>query len=81
MVLIMEDIAQSGVYLDYQSSKPVDPRVIEAVNPYLYENFGNPSSLHFEGDRASEVLERSREKIARFIKADTKEIILSLIHI
>ncbi|MEJ2066813.1 MAG: cysteine desulfurase NifS, partial [Deltaproteobacteria bacterium] len=39
-----------SVYLDYQSSKPVDPRVIEAMQPYLYERFGNPSSLHGEGD-------------------------------
>ena len=77
MVLIMEDRVKSDVYLDYQSSKPVDPRVVEAMIPYLYEKFGNPSSLHFEGDRAMEVLESSREKIARFINADPKEIIFT----
>jgi cysteine desulfurase len=77
VVLIMEDRVKSDVYLDYQSSKPVDPRVVEAMIPYLYEKFGNPSSLHFEGDRAMEVLESSREKIARFINADPKEIIFT----
>jgi cysteine desulfurase len=73
----MEAGVKSEVYLDYQSSKPVDPRVVEAMKPYFYEKFGNPSSLHFEGDKATEVLESSREKIARFINADPKEIIFT----
>ena len=34
------------IYLDYQSAKPVDPRVIEAMLPYFNEKFGNPSSLY-----------------------------------
>jgi cysteine desulfurase len=65
------------VYLDYQSSKPVDPRVVEAMTPYFSKLFGNPSSLHLDGDRATEVLESSREKIARFIGADSEEIIFT----
>jgi len=35
-----------SAYLDYQSSKPVDPRVVDAMLPYFHEKFGNPSSLH-----------------------------------
>lgn len=77
MVLIMEHQVKSESYLDYQSAKPVDPRVIDAMNPYFYEEFGNPSSLHFEGDRATEALERSRERIAGFINADKNEIIFT----
>lgn len=73
----MEAELKSDVYLDYQSSKPVDPRVVEAMTPYFSELFGNPSSLHLDGDRATEVLECSREKIARFIGADSKEIIFT----
>ena len=73
----MEAELKSDVYLDYQSSKPVDPRVVEAMTPYFSELFGNPSSLHLDGDRATEVLESSREKIARFIGADSKEIIFT----
>ncbi len=65
------------VYLDYQSSKPVDPRVVEAMQPYFFERFGNPSSLHLEGDRATEVLDDCREKIADFIGADPKEILFT----
>ena len=73
----MEAELKSDVYLDYQSSKPVDPRVVEAMTPYFSELFGNPSSLHLDGDRATEVLESSREKIARFIGADNREIIFT----
>jgi cysteine desulfurase len=65
------------VYLDYQSSKPVDPRVIEAMHPYFFERFGNPSSLHLEGDRATKVLEECREKIADFVGASSREILFT----
>jgi len=65
------------VYLDYQSSKPVDPRVVEAMRPYFFEKFGNPSSLHIEGDRATKVLEESREKIADFVGASSREILFT----
>jgi cysteine desulfurase len=56
------------IYLDYQSSKPVDPRVVEAMRPYFFESFGNPSSLHLEGDRATKILDECREKHCRFYR-------------
>jgi len=65
------------VYLDYQSSKPVDPRVVDAITPYLHERFGNPSSLHQEGDEATEILEQCRGRIASFINAQKEEIIFT----
>lgn len=64
-------------YLDYQSSKPVDPSVIETIIPYLHDKFGNPSSLHKTGDDATEILEESRQTIAGFINADKDEIIFT----
>jgi len=64
-------------YLDYQSSKPVDPRVVETIIPYLHDKFGNPSSLHKTGDDATEILEESRQTIAGFINADKDEIIFT----
>ena len=73
----MTDVETKRVYLDYQSAKPVDPRVVHAMQPYFYESFGNPSSLHFEGDRATKVLEDCRGKVADFIGADPKEIIFT----
>lgn len=64
-------------YLDYQSSKPVDSRVVKAIIPYLHDKFGNPSSLHKTGDDATEILEESRQTIAGFINADKDEIIFT----
>jgi cysteine desulfurase len=66
-----------NVYLDYQSAKPVDPRVIEAMQPYFHEQFGNPSSLHMTGDLATRVLNQCRQKIADFIHAERDEIIFT----
>jgi cysteine desulfurase len=65
------------VYLDYQSAKPVDPRVVDTMRPWFTENFGNPSSLHQDGDEATDALERSRETIAQFIGATKDEIIFT----
>ena len=65
------------IYFDYQSSKPVDPRVVKTMTPYFYEYYGNPSSLHKEGDEAFKILEESRKTIAGFISADKDEIIFT----
>ncbi|NLV71315.1 MAG: cysteine desulfurase [Actinobacteria bacterium] len=65
------------VYLDYQSARPVDHRVVEAMQPYFTERFGNPASLHGVGDRATEALEDSRAKVAAFLNATPREIIFT----
>ena len=65
------------VYLDYQSAKPVDPRVIEGMSKYLHEAFCNPSALHHVGDVATDALDESRKTIAKFINADEDEIIFT----
>ncbi len=65
------------IYLDYQSSKPVDPRVFDAVMPYLHLKFGNPSSLHQIGDEATLALDESRRIVGRFINAPPEEIIFT----
>ncbi len=66
-----------SIYLDYQSAKSVDPRVIQAMQPYFCKRFGNPSSLHTTGDDATEALENARVVIADFIGAQAKEIIFT----
>ena len=66
-----------SIYLDYQSSKPVDPRVIDTMTPYFHDKFGNPSSLHSVGDIATDVLETSRATIARYIGAIPEQIIFT----
>jgi len=65
------------VYLDYQSARPVDPRVAEAMQPYFTERFGNPASLHAVGDRATEALEQSRAGVAAFLGATPGEIVFT----
>jgi len=66
-----------GIYLDYQSAKPVDPRVVEGMSKYFSDEFGNPSALHQVGDVATDALEESRKKIADFINADEDEIVFT----
>jgi cysteine desulfurase len=66
------------VYLDYQAAKPVDPEVFEEMKPYFSEKFANASSLHTDGDIATDALEASRKKLAEFIHAeDPNEIIFT----
>ncbi len=52
------------VYLDYNSTTPLDSRVFEAMKPYLTENFANASSFHQRGQAARHGIEQAREKIA-----------------
>ena len=68
---------EDEVYLDYQSARPVDPRVVEAMLPYFTERFGNPASLHARGDRATAALEESRAAVADFLHAAPDEILFT----
>lgn len=64
------------IYLDYAATTPVDPRVVDAMIPYLYEKFGNPASRsHAFGWEADEAVEQARAQVAALINADPKEII------
>ncbi len=63
------------VYLDYQSTTPMDPRVIDAVVKSMKEDFGNPHSrTHSFGWKAEELVEIARKQVADLINADAKEI-------
>ncbi|MEB2329309.1 MAG: cysteine desulfurase family protein [Ignavibacteriaceae bacterium] len=62
------------IYLDNAATTPVDPRVFEAMQPYLTEIFGNPSSIHQYGKIAKVMLEDTRDLIAEFIRCKPKEI-------
>lgn len=64
------------IYLDYAATTPVDPRVVEAMLPWLAERFGNPASnTHSYGWDAEDAVENAREEVARLIGADPREIV------
>ncbi len=63
-----------NVYLDSNSSTPIEPRVKEAIEPYLGKVFGNPSNLHYFGRECAEGLARAREQVAEFLGAKPEEI-------
>ena len=64
------------IYLDYSATTPVDPRVVDKMIPFLYENFGNAASTSHEyGWKAKEAVENARAEVAALINADPKEIV------
>ena len=65
------------VYLDYAATTPTDPEVIKAMQPFLFDKFGNPSSIHSFGQEAKKALEDSREAVALFLGADASEIVFT----
>lgn len=64
----------SLIYLDNAATTPIDPRVKEAMLPWLDENYGNPSSVHEAGRKAKVMLEDTRDLFAEFIGARSSEI-------
>lgn len=67
-----------NVFLDYNSTTPVDQEVLEAALPYLKENFGNASSRsHVWGREAARAVERARQALAEWLGADESELVFT----
>jgi cysteine desulfurase len=72
----MQPTTARPIYLDYAATTPVDPRVVQAMVPWLYEQFGNPASRsHAYGWAAEEAVEIAREQVAALIGADPREVV------
>jgi len=65
------------IYLDYASTTPIDPKVFRTLLPFLKDNFGNPSSVHYFGQKAQVAMDIAREKIAKFLGCSSEEIVFT----
>jgi cysteine desulfurase len=65
------------VYLDNNATTPLAPEVFEAMKPYLLEDFGNASSIHWFGQRAKNAVEKAREQVAKLLNARPGEVIFT----
>ena len=65
-------MAVKRVYVDYGAGTPVDPRVLEVMEPYFTKRFGNPSSVHSMGQEAKKAVEESRKSVADLVGAEIK---------
>ena len=70
------DTPHFPIYMDYSATNPCDPRVVDAMIPWLREHFGNPASRsHAWGWEAEAAVEKARDNVAALIGADPREIV------
>jgi len=65
------------IYFDNNATTPLAPEVFEAMRPYLLEDYGNASSIHWFGQRAKAGVEKAREQVARLLNARASEIVFT----
>ncbi len=65
------------IYLDYAATTPCDPQALKAMQPFMFDQFGNASSPHAFGRRARKAIETAREQLAQLIGANPAEIIFT----
>jgi len=65
------------VYLDHSATTPIDPRVFDAMLPYLRDRFGNASSIHQFGQEARAAVDKGRRQVAALINARPQEIVFT----
>ena len=65
------------IYLDYNASTPICPEAVEAMRPFLFEHYGNPSSLHWAGMPAKDAVEKARGQVAGLLGCDSTEVVFT----
>ncbi|MBN1471590.1 MAG: aminotransferase class V-fold PLP-dependent enzyme, partial [Syntrophaceae bacterium] len=70
-------MVMNPMYLDYNATTPLDPKVIEAIRPFLEGHFGNPSSSHSYGVFARNAVENARAQVASLLHCSPEEVIFT----
>ena len=65
------------IYFDNNATTRLHPEVLEEMLPYLRDNYGNASSIHWFGQEARRAIDLARERVAGFIAASADEIVLT----
>src|SRR5207237_8310610 len=65
------------VYLDHSATTPLDPEVLQAMMPYLTDEFGNASSVYGLGQAARQAIDQARDEVAAFYGVEAREIIFT----
>ena len=65
------------IYLDYNATTPIDPEVAEAMHPYLFEYFGNPSSSHWYGIQTKKAVDEARRQVADLLHCNPEEVVFT----
>jgi len=73
---VSEDI-RKPIYLDYNATTPHDPEVVDAMEPFLRDNYGNPSSSHWYGIQARKAVEKARGQVASLLACEPEEIVFT----
>ncbi|HCX90909.1 MAG: cysteine desulfurase NifS [Deltaproteobacteria bacterium CG12_big_fil_rev_8_21_14_0_65_43_10] len=65
------------IYMDHNATTPLHPEALDAMLPFLKDNFGNPSSIHWAGRGVKKYIDEAREKVASLLNADPSEIVFT----
>ncbi|MCJ8273961.1 MAG: cysteine desulfurase [Psychrosphaera sp.] len=65
------------IYLDYNATTPIDKAVADAMSPFIYENYGNPSSSHKMGLEAKSAINQSRQQVASLLNCAADEVVFT----
>jgi len=65
------------IYLDYNATTPILEEVADAMKPYLYEHFGNPSSSHIYGQKTKKAIDKARKQVADLLNCSVDEIVFT----